>query len=350
MPCACAQSSLTPRHSGNAASAACAAPPTKSISPSRSAAYARSTGKISSTETSSPSPRKKPSSAAATAGKYEFEIRSGIASFMSGRVQVFRTQFVVVALPRRPRSQPRTRAGVSGRSCTSAPTRNKRIVDGRDDGGRRPDRAALADPLDAELGVRRRRFHVQDADVRDLGGARQQIVEHSVAASGWPWARTGWLRTGTCRCPGTVPPRTWPSTIMGLTSDAAVLDHDVVENLDAPGFRIDGDERRVRRIAERAAVAFGAIAGGDFEPAGIDVGRQVLGLQIPGAPDVAQASRSRARPPRRRPPSKPSRGRPAAAMRRSASHARPGRVTPAPRRRRPSRSTREPQVQVEKGT
>jgi hypothetical protein len=55
-------------------------PPTKSMSPSRNAWYARSTGKISSAETSIPSRAKNPSSAAASAGKYEFEIRSGIAS------------------------------------------------------------------------------------------------------------------------------------------------------------------------------------------------------------------------------------------------------------------------------
>ena len=45
-------------------------------------AIGRSTGKTSSSETSSPSSLKKPSSTAATAGKYEFEIRSGTASFI----------------------------------------------------------------------------------------------------------------------------------------------------------------------------------------------------------------------------------------------------------------------------
>ncbi len=85
MPCACAQSSLTPCHSGNAASAECAEPPTKSTAPSRKATYDLSTGKIISSETSSPSCLKKPSSIAAIAGKYELEIMSGTASFMAGR-------------------------------------------------------------------------------------------------------------------------------------------------------------------------------------------------------------------------------------------------------------------------
>ena len=44
----------------------------------------------------------------------------------------------------------------------------------------------------------------------------------------------------------------------------------------------------MRSIGERAAVALGAIAGGHFEPAGIDVGREVLRLQIPGPRHFAQ--------------------------------------------------------------
>src|SRR4051812_18866804 len=72
-----------PRHSGNAASAECAEPATTSISPAASARYAASTGKSSSTAASwIPSSCRQPSSAAATAGKYEFDTRSGTAIFM----------------------------------------------------------------------------------------------------------------------------------------------------------------------------------------------------------------------------------------------------------------------------
>jgi hypothetical protein len=51
--------------------------------PSRIAVSAFSTGTIISKLTSSPSLLKNPSSTAAIAGKYELEIRSGIASFIA---------------------------------------------------------------------------------------------------------------------------------------------------------------------------------------------------------------------------------------------------------------------------
>ena len=44
------------------------------------------------------------------------------------------------------------------------------------DRGRRADRAALADPLLAEFAIGRRGLHVLDADIRHLGRARQQII------------------------------------------------------------------------------------------------------------------------------------------------------------------------------
>src|SRR5262249_33117115 len=66
-------------------------------------------------------------------------------------------------------------------------------------------------------------------------------------------------------------------------------DHDIVEKLDASGLRIDRHHGGVGGVGEGPAVALGAIAGGDLEAAGVDVGRQVLRLQVPGAPDVAHA-------------------------------------------------------------
>ena len=83
MPCDWAQRSFTPRHSGKPATSRCAEEPMNSMFPSRIAPSAFSTGTIISNVTSSPSLLKNPSSTAAMAGKYEFEIRSGIASFIA---------------------------------------------------------------------------------------------------------------------------------------------------------------------------------------------------------------------------------------------------------------------------
>ena len=57
---------------------------------------------------------------------------------------------------------------------------------------------------------------------------------------------------------------------------AAVLDDDVVEDLDVADFRIDRDHRGVGGVAEGAGVADRLVADGRLEAAGVDVGRQVL--------------------------------------------------------------------------
>ena len=69
---------------------------------------------------------------------------------------------------------------------------------------------------------------------------------------------------------------------------AAILDDDVIENLDRADFGVDGHDRGMRGIAERTGVAFGAKADGGLEPAEVDIGRQLLRPQIPGFGDVAQ--------------------------------------------------------------
>ena len=53
----------------------------------------------------------------------------------------------------------------------------------------------------------------------------------------------------------------------GIDQHAAVFDHDVVDNLDLARLRHHRDHRRMRRIAERAGVAFGLVAGGQLEAA-----------------------------------------------------------------------------------
>ena len=74
---------------------------------------------------------------------------------------------------------------------------------------------------------------------------------------------------------------------------AAVLDDDVVEDLDLAGLGIDRDDGGVRGVAEGAGVALGLVAGGHFEAAGIDVGRQVLRAAVPGARDLGDGDAAR---------------------------------------------------------
>ncbi len=69
------------------------------ISPSRIAAIASSTGTTSSSDTSSPSRAKNPSSTAAMAGKYEYEIRSGTASFIRAAFRRFATSHTLSMIP-----------------------------------------------------------------------------------------------------------------------------------------------------------------------------------------------------------------------------------------------------------
>ncbi len=166
--------------------------------------------------------------------------------------------------------------------------RPQRVVDGADDRGGRSDGAAFAQALDAELGVGRGRLHVRDADVRHLGGAWEEIV-HQRRRERLALRAERHLLIEACA-----------DALRGAAADlavddhrvdqhAAVLDHDIVENLDASGLGIDRHHRGVGGVSESAAVALGAIAGGDLEAAGVDVGRKMLRLQIPGAPHLAQA-------------------------------------------------------------
>src|SRR5580765_1922475 len=72
--------SFAPFQPGNASNVVCAPPATKSTAPSRRALTASSEGN-NSTWASIPSSRYSPSSSAASAGKYEFVTRSGVAIF-----------------------------------------------------------------------------------------------------------------------------------------------------------------------------------------------------------------------------------------------------------------------------
>src|SRR4029077_6771812 len=67
---------------------------------------------------------------------------------------------------------------------------------------------------------------------------------------------------------------------------AAVLDDDVIDDLDFACLRIAADPRGVRRVAEGSRVAFCLVARSDLEPGGIDIGRQLLRTTVPGARDL----------------------------------------------------------------
>ena len=70
-----------------------------------------------------------------------------------------------------------------------------------------------------------------------------------------------------------------------IDEDAAVLDDDIVEDLDLAELGVDGDDDRVGRVAEDAGIARGRIAAGRFEAAGIDVCGEILRAPIPGPRD-----------------------------------------------------------------
>ena len=177
----------------------------------------------------------------------------------------------------------------------------QRIVDGVGDGGGRGDGAALADALLAEARVGRRRLHVQDADLRHLGGAGQQVVGERggqrlglrVEAHLLVERRADALR------------RAAPDLAVDdhrVDQRAAVLDHDVVEDLELAGLGIDGDDGGMRRIAERAGVALGLVARLTSRPPGSTSGGRSCGRRYqvratsatamrPDGPTTSPASR-----------------------------------------------------------
>ena len=137
------------------------------------------------------------------------------------------------------------RRGVIGDISNSTPQRPQRIVDRVGDGRRRRDRAALADALDAEFGVRRQRLHVIDARRRHLGRTRQQII-----GEGRGQRLAGRVERHLLVQRGADALREAAADLAvddhRIDQLAAVLDDDVVEDFDAADFGIDRDDRRVR--------------------------------------------------------------------------------------------------------
>ena len=226
------------------------------------------------------------------------------------------------------------RRGVIGRDQQLDAEAVQRVVDGVGDGGGRGDGAAFADALLAEARVGRGRLHVQDADVRHLGRAGQQVV-----------GERGGERLA-LRVEAHLLVERGADALRRAAADlavddhrvdqhAAVLDHDVVEDLDLAGLGIDGDDGGVRRVAEGAGVALGLVAGGHLEAAGIDVGGQVLRAAIPGARHLGDGDAARRAHHLAALEAHLLAAWPAAARRRSSARARPARRRRRPRRRPP---------------
>ncbi len=71
-----------------------------------------------------------------------------------------------------------------------------------------------------------------------------------------------------------------------IEENAAVLDDDVVEDVDRAGFGVDEDRSRVGGVAERPGVALCLVARRHFEPARVGIGGQILRPAVPRARDL----------------------------------------------------------------
>src|SRR5437764_4706670 len=148
----------------------------------------------------------------------------------------------------------------------------QRVIDGVGNGSGRADCTALADALLAKLGVGRRRLHMQDANAGDLGRSRQQIIgKRSCERLAMPVERHLLeQRRADSLCRAAV---NLPIHDHRIDQNARVLDHDIVEKLDAAGFGIHGNDDCMRRSGMQPGETIGCIALRDFEPMRIGIAR-----------------------------------------------------------------------------
>ncbi len=161
----------------------------------------------------------------------------------------------------------------------------QRIVDGIGDGSRGSNGAALAHALLPPARIGRRRLDVEDTHVGHLAGAGQHVIGQrrglrlAVGIEAHLFVERGADALGAAAVDLAVDDH-W------VDEHAAVLDHDVIEDLGRAGLRIHSNDGRVSRVAERAGITLGLVASREFEPAGIDIRRQILRSAVPGAGDV----------------------------------------------------------------
>ena len=92
------------------------------------------------------------------------------------------------------------------------------VLDGAHDGGRGDDEPALADAPEVHVGIGEHRVDVVDLDPWDDRARRQQVV-HERARQDLPSSSyAACLQQEPAPIPWATPPRTWPSTIAGLTA------------------------------------------------------------------------------------------------------------------------------------
>ncbi len=233
------------------------------------------------------------------------------------------------------------RRGDIGECNSSTPERPQRIVDRVGDRRRRRDGAAFADALDAEHRVGRGRFHVIEPRLGDFGRTGQQIIgerrrqrlsgaveRHFLVERGADALRQAAIDLAV--------------DDHRIDQHAAVLDDDIVEQLDVAEIGIDRDGDGVGGIGEGAAVALRLVAGSDFQPAWIDIDGQILRPPVPGMGDVRErdAAVGAADPAVAQADQRPDRA--AAVWRRSSWRARRVRGRRSRPRRRPSPSTASP--------
>src|SRR3984885_14873563 len=118
---------------------------------------------------------------------------------------------------------------------------------------------------------------MDDPDIRHLGCARQDIVEHgrcerlALRVKGH-----GFIETRSDALGGAASylaiDNHW------IDEHATVFNNDIVKNLHETGPGVQRDDCCVRRVTERSAIAPRAITCRYFETAGIDVGRKILRL------------------------------------------------------------------------
>src|SRR5579871_5480680 len=127
------------------------------------------------------------------------------------------------------------------------------VVDGVGDGRRRSNRAAFADAFRAEPCIWRRRLHVDDARRRRLGRAGQKVVgEGRGKRLAGPVEQHFLVERSADTLRESAPYLAVDD--QRIDEHAAVLDHDIVEDLDIAEVWIDGHRDGVSRIAEYAGI------------------------------------------------------------------------------------------------
>ncbi len=166
--------------------------------------------------------------------------------------------------------------------------RSQGVIDSVADRRRRGDGAAFAKPLHAKFRVGRKRLHMLHPRRGHLGRTREEIVGKG---RGERLTRGVEVHFFVERGADALSETAIDLAVHHHRIDelAAILDDDVVEDLDVPGLGIDGDSGDMGGVAEGARVAAGLIADRRLEAARIDRSREILRAPIPGVRNLREA-------------------------------------------------------------